>query len=71
MPGYKNMQIKADLEARVKILQGDSFQRFHVNLFEQHVMDKIDQHLILLLKCPSHILPPKLALSCKASTQRN
>jgi len=43
MPGYKNMQIKADLEARAKILQGDSFQRFHVNLFEQYVMDKIDQ----------------------------
>ena len=46
MPGYKNMQIKADLEARAKILKGDSFQRFHVKLFEQYVMDKIDQHYI-------------------------
>ena len=44
MPDYKNMQIKANLEARVKILRGDSFQRLHVNLFEQYVMDKFDQH---------------------------
>jgi len=46
MPGYKNMQIKADLETRANFLKGDSFQRFHVNLFEQFVMDKIDQHHI-------------------------
>ena len=46
MPGYKNMQIRADLEARARIMQGDSFQQFHVNLFEQYVMDKLDQHYI-------------------------
>ena len=46
MSGYKNMQIKADLEAHTNILKGDSFQRLHVNLFEQYVMDKLDQHYI-------------------------
>jgi len=59
MPGYQNMQIKANLEARAKILKGDSFQRFHVNLFEQYVMDKLDPHCITAEM--SH--PWKLALS--------
>jgi hypothetical protein len=57
MPGYKNMQIKADLEARAKILKGDSFQRFHVNLFEQYVMDKLDQHYITAEMCHPYSTP--------------
>jgi len=51
VPGYQIMQIMADLEARPKILQGDSFQRFHVNLFEQYVMDRLDQHYITAEMC--------------------
>jgi len=57
MPGYNNMKITANLEARAKILEGDSFQRFHVNLFEQYVMDKIDQHHITAEMSQSYSTP--------------
>jgi hypothetical protein len=49
VPGFKIMQMEADLEARAQILKGDSFY----NLTK----------IISLLKCTNRLQPPKLALS--------
>ena len=46
VPGLKEMQRKADTDARASILRGDSFQRFQMNAFEDYVISKIDQHFI-------------------------
>ena len=46
VPGLKDMQRKADMDARASILRGDSFQRFQMSAFEDYVISKIDQHLV-------------------------
>jgi len=46
VPGLKDMQRKADMDARASILRGDTFQRFQMSAFEDYVINKIDQHFI-------------------------
>jgi len=46
VPGLKDMQRKADTDARASILRGDTFQRFQMSAFEDYVISKIDQHFI-------------------------
>ena len=46
VPGLKDMQRKADTDARASILRGDTFQRFQMSTFEDYVISKIKHHFI-------------------------